>query len=219
MNIIHPLKFHYYTYRKPYLIYIILFFAFLFLSLLAINQTDKFYKYLSATLLLIPFIFTIITAVYEFTSLITHYLNLKTIKTEFIISSIIYSAIHALIQILLVFIAYLIIKINNPNINQIFALNNVVVYSFTFVLHLSIYSIIGFIALILKNYKFIQILLYIIVLLLVALISFDITKSIIDFVYTIYVNTTLLLKLNPLIIIFTALIWSLMYIKINMIHQ
>lgn len=219
MNVNHPLKFHYYTYRKPYFLYFLLFFIFLIASLLAFNHLDNFYKYLSATILLITFIFTVLITVYEFTLLLTHYLNLKTIKIEFIISSIIYSVIHAIIQTSLVFVAYLIIKTYNPEINQLFALNNFSVYSFTFVLHLFIYVIIGFISLILKNYRFIQIVIYLIVLLFVALISFELTKSIFDFIYNLYADTNFLLKLNPLIIIFTTIIWGLIYLKINRINK
>lgn len=219
MNITHPLKYHCYTFRKPYLLYFLLFFIFLLAALFAFNHLNNFYKYLSATILLITFIFTVLITVYEFTLLVTHYLNLKTIKIEFIISSIIFSIIHAIIQTLLLFVSYLIIKAYNPEINQLFAFNNFGVYSFTFVLHLFIYAVIGFTSLILKNYRFIQIVIYLIVLLIVALISFEITKSIIDFIYNLYANTNLLLKLNPLIIIVSALIWSLIYLKINIIKK
>lgn len=89
MNIAHPLKYHFYTYRKPYLVYTLTFFIFLVASILSFRHLDNFYKYLSATILLITFIYTVINAIYEFTVLVNHYLSLKTIKLEFIISSII----------------------------------------------------------------------------------------------------------------------------------
>ena len=219
MNITHPLKFHYYTYRRPFLLYLLLFFIFLMASLFVFEQSDNFYKYLSATILLITFVYTVLITIYEFSLLVTHYLNLKTIKVEFILSSIIFSFIHALIQTSLLFVAYLVIKAYNSGITQFFALNNFGVYSFTFVFHLFIYAIIGIVSLLLKNYRFIQLVLYLIVLLIVALISFEITKSIIEFINNLYVNTNLILKLNPLIIFFTAIIWGLIYLKINRIKK
>src|SRR5690606_30942161 len=110
MNINHPLKYHYYTYRKPYLIYLLTYLVFLIASILSFSHLNLFYKYLSISILLITFVFTIINSVYEFTILISHYFNLKTIKAEFFIASIIYSIIHGLIQTLLIFISFLIIR-------------------------------------------------------------------------------------------------------------
>lgn len=215
MNIAHPLKYHFYTYRKPYLVYTLTFFIFLVASILSFRHLDNFYKYLSATILLITFIYTVINAIYEFTVLVNHYLSLKTIKLEFIISSIIFSVQNALIQVAFVFTSYLIIKGFNPDINQVFTLNNFSVYSFTFVLHIAIFAIIGLLSLLLKNIKYIQIILYTIILIIVGLISFEITNSIINFVHKIYIDTNLLLRLNPIIIILSIGTWYLIHLKIT----
>lgn len=215
MNINHPLKYKYFTYRKPYLIYIVLFFIFLMASILSFRDLNDFYKYLSASIILITFIFTVINSVYEFTVLATHYLSLKTIKIEYLISSIIYSVINTIIQISLILISYLIIESFNPDIQQVFALNSFAVYSFTFVIHLAIFSVIGLMSLFLKKVKYIQIALYLAILLIVALISLEITNSIIEFVYNLYADNEFLLRLNPIIIIITILIWIIIYKKIK----
>jgi len=215
MNLTHPLKYRYYTYRKLYLLYILLFLAFLFITILSFRHLTDFYKYISVSLLLITFAYTIINSVYEFTVLINHYLSLKTIKLEFLGSSIIYSIINAIIQVTLIFISYFVIKEYNPQINQVFTLNTFGIYLFTFLIHLSLFAFIGIISLILKNIKYVQILLYTILLTIVALISFEIANSVINFVRTIYANTTLLFKLNPIIIILTAILWCLIYLKIK----
>lgn len=216
MNVTHPLKYHSHSYRKPYFLYTLIFFIFLFVSIISFRHLDNFYKYLSATILLITLVFTTITAIYEFTILINHYLSLKTIKVEFLISSIIFSVQNALIQLALVFISYLVIKGYNPEINQVFALNNFSVYSFTFVLHLAVFANIGILSLLLKNIKYVQLFLYTIVLIVVGLISFEITNTIINFVYSLYANTTLLIQLNPIIILITIGLWCLIHLKINM---
>lgn len=216
MNINHPLKYKYYTYRKPYLIYLILFIVFLLTSILSFRHLNNFYKYLSSSVLLITFLFTIINAVYEFTHLIAHYLSIKTIKLEYLLSSVIYSIINAFIQTILIFTSYLITKAYNPDINQIFTLNIFTVYSFTFIIHLLIFSMIGLLSLFLKKVKYVQILLYGVLLLIVSLISLEITNRIIDFVYNIYSKIDLLLKIIPIFIITTIITWILIYQKIRM---
>lgn len=220
MNIAHPLKYHFYSYRKPYLIYLVLYFVFLFTSISSFKYIEKYSMYLSAILLIITIVFTIINSIYEFTLLIYHYLNLKIIKLEFFISSIIYSIINAFIQIFLMFISGLVIKsLLGSEVFILFGFENLQIYLFTFLLHTGIFSIIGIISLLLRNIKFVQILLYSIILIIVGIISFEIMNIVVEFIYKVFLDSNFIFKLNPLIIIITVLMWLLIYLKINKSNQ
>src|SRR5690554_7538070 len=67
MNLIHPLKYHYYSYRKPYLIYLVIFIISLFLAPLLLDNLNDFYYFYPIAIILVTLGFTIINSIYEFT--------------------------------------------------------------------------------------------------------------------------------------------------------
>lgn len=219
MNLIHPLKYHYYSYRKPYLIYLVIFIISLFLAPLLLDNLNDFYYFYPISIILVTLGFTIINSIYEFTILITHYFKIKTIKYEFYVASILYSLINSLIQTILLLISYFVIKMYHPSINSIFNFTYVSVYTFTLLMHLGIYSLIGLISLILKKVKFVQTLLYLVLLLIVALVSFEITNSVIDFIHKLYNNLNILIRVQPIAIITTIILWLGINYKINRIYN
>lgn len=220
MNLIHPLKYHYYSYRKPYLIYLLIFLVGLFLIPLLFDHLVNFYYYYPIALLLITFAFTIINSIYEFTILINHYFKLKTIKSEFCFASIIYSIINSLIQTILLLVAFLITNyVFNQSFNSTYEYTSPLIYIFTFIVQFSLFGLIGIISLFIRNVKYVQALIYFVILLIVALISFEIIKSIVDFIYNLYHNHILILNILPISIIITIALYMLIYYRINEIYE
>jgi len=220
MNLSQPLKYHYYTYRRFYLIYLLLFISSIFLIPFLFSELTNFYYYYSIAMILVTFMFTIINSIYEFTIFINHYFKLKNIKSEFSISCFIYSILNSFIQTLLILATFLVsYYLYNANLQETFNYTNPFIYTLTFLIHFCGFAIIGIISLFIKNVKVVQMVLYLIVLFIVALISFDIIDSLIGAIYNLYQDPNLLIKVQPIFIIFSIIFYLLINYRIKRMYE
>lgn len=181
MSLKQPLKFHYYFFRKLYFVFILLILVITNIVFLSNDDLSFTNQYLTI-IIITTYLFSTLAAIFEFTFLINQYLSLKTVKREIFISSIIFALINALFQAIILFGVKSLWDVYYPNASIGFGLTLPLTYITTFILHLTVFSVIGSLASILKGVKKIKYYLYFGLFILGIFVSFKYNKEIITFI-------------------------------------
>ncbi len=214
MSIKHPLKYHLSTFVKPFIAYALIFLVTTFAMTLGFKNYINLYEHLTIIIILLPLLFMSLAAFYEFASLIFHFYNVRLIKTEFLLASFVFNIVMSIINTIMIFIYYLIIsQLFNPNITDIFPFNSFSVYLFIFVINFTTFSLVGAISLFLAKIKSIRFIIYSIIVLMIGFITRHVAVLVVDFIFKVFNNSSLLLLLTPAFGAFNLLLWGLIYFK------
>ncbi len=97
MNLLQPFKLHIYSYRKVYLLAFLIAVLSTAVVVFLLNNQGIFYLY-TIFFLSFGFLFTFFLGYYEYNHLCDHYLNLKTSRLGFFLSSFAFGFFNAFIQ-------------------------------------------------------------------------------------------------------------------------
>lgn len=221
MNILQPIKLHFYTYRKPYLIFFSIVLLLTWGSLYFFKDISNLSLYITIATIFGTSLFTFIMGVYEYNNLIFHYLYLKTIRKEFFYSSVIQSLINALLQTILLFLVFKVIGFMTVNINlsTIFPFNSFLTYLITFIFQITIFVVSSILTIFLRKIKYIKIIIYCSILIILSLFFFHIIDGILTYIHSFYTNNNLIYQLIPILLTISCLLWAFIYFKILRVQK
>lgn len=227
MNIFQPFKLHLYTYRKVYFLFWIFNILSSSLILFLFKSIDKIYYYLTIGILFLTLIYTILIAVYEYHRLCFHYLNLKTFRLGFFISSIIHAILNGISQTLLTFLLFFGIHqfymktniIDIALIDQTFPYMMIPTYILIFLSHITLTFFINVLVLLLRNINRIKAYLYAIILIIMSFFFDEILNFIITNTNVIFFNSSLIYSLIPISVVLCILLLSITYFKFKRIDM
>lgn len=221
MNILQPTKLHFYTYRKPYLIFFTLILSLTVSSLYFFKNISNISLYVTIATIIATSLFTFIMGIYEYSHLIFHYLNLKTIRKEFFYSSVIQSLINALLQTALIFSVFKIIDlmIVNTNLTTIFPFTSFLTYLITFISQITIFVVSSILTIFLRKIKYIKIIIYCSIVIMLSLFFFQIVDGILTYIHSFYTNNILIYQLIPISLAISCLLWTFIYSKIFRVRK
>lgn len=207
MNLLQPLVFHYYTYRRFYLL---IWFPVILLNGLFLYLKPDYYFHSTIFLTFFTILSSYYLGCYEYQKLMQDYLFLRPSKAAFFYSSLIFSGINALIQTSGLTIIYLSFSIHTENI-----------FFFPFVFFASIFAFVLAAVLVLAfNFSnIIRILIWLILFGSFAYLSKGKWKLVFTYLDEFLKNKDLFLKIIPLLASGAGILFILTYLNLKTIKK
>lgn len=210
MNFLKPFKLHYFSYRK---IYFVSFMFFVFATLITVYLLKDFGIFYHFTIFFIALVLLLSFAVgfYEYYHLCDHYLNLKTNRFSFFLSSLSFGFINALIKTGFAAFVFWLLSISKESYHgtlivyvSLFPYLKISTFLLLFTLNVLIYLIANFFALLLRKIRFGRVLLNFLILITISIYF----QKIVLFLYE---NTTVFFT-SPSLTIYLPFLWFIIIV-------
>ncbi|HBP25331.1 MAG TPA: hypothetical protein DD618_00030 [Acholeplasmatales bacterium] len=204
MNLMQPFKLHFYAYRLVYLAFWIFEAILVGLGYLFMASLPGTPYYLAIVIIAVSCLFSYLIGMYEFSRLCYHYLNLKTNRFGFYLSSFLFAFFNALthtVVILGIFalINLVFLKTDTPaEFNFPYLAPST--YLFVFAANLTVFFFANAAALFFKHLKFLKILIYISLIITVSIFFGDIISFVISKTAAFFFDPDLIFRVIPIML-------------------
>ena len=181
MNLFKPFTLHFYSYRKIFLVSFFLLTAATLLTVFMLNDFGIFY-YFTIFFIVFHVLLSFALGFYEYNHLCDHYLNLKTNRFGFFLSSLVFGLGNALYKTAFALLVFLLLSITKETKNGVlvaytvpFPYLKITTFLLIFGLHFVIFLMANLMSLILRKVHFGWVFIYSAALLLISVFFQNIT--------------------------------------------
>ena len=212
MNLFKPFTLHFYSYRKIFLVSFFLLTAATLLTVFMLNDFGIFY-YFTIFFIVFHVLLSFALGFYEYNHLCDHYLNLKTNRFGFFLSSLAFGLGNALFKTGFALLVFLLLSITKETKNGVlvaytvpFPYLKISTFLLIFGLHFVVFLMANFMALILRKVHFGRIFIYSASLLLISVFFQNITAFLTKQTALFFSSPSLLTFYLPIIVLLAVLL-------------
>lgn len=204
MNLMQPFKLHFYAYRLMYLAFWILEAILVGVGYLLMESLPGSLYYLAIVIIAVSILFSYMIGMYEFSRLCYHYLNLKTNRFGFYLSSLLFSFFNSLSQTIVTFGIFALIRFvflrNSAQSELDFPFIAASTYFFVFAANLTAFFFANAAAFFFKHLRFLKILIYIGMIIAISIFFGDIIGFLISKTAVFFFDADLIYRAIPIML-------------------